>query len=562
MDTHFDAIVVGSGFGGSVAAYRLADAGLRVCLLERGKLYPPGSFPRRPAEMRTNFWDPSAGLHGLFDVWSFRGFESIVSSGVGGGSLIYANVLLRKDEHWFVTDRTPAGGYEHWPVRREHLEEHYERVEGMIAPQPFPFERPPYQHVAKTAAMQQAAGTLGLAWQLPNLAVTFGNPGQDPMPGATIAEAEPNLHGRARYTCMLCGECDIGCNYGSKNTLDHTYLSAAKRRGADLRHRCEVRSFRPRDGGGYVVDYVRHNEEAEGQRTDTKSLPLITLTADRLVLSAGAYGTTFLLLRNREAFPHLSGLLGSRFSGNGDLLTFVMPGKAGPPGTAKRLDGSFGPVITSAIRVPDAADGVKGAGRGYYVEDGGYPQFVDWLLEARDAPGTTVRLLRFLVRRVLGSLRSVQKSDLGAEVAELLGDCRRSTGSLPMLAMGRDVPDGRMSLRRGWLDVDWTTRSSTVYFDRVRSTMREIAAALGGVHADNPIWYLRRVITVHPLGGCPMGEHEGEGVVSPYGEVFNYPGLYVADGSVMPGPVGANPALTIAALADRFADHIIQPVAK
>jgi cholesterol oxidase len=561
-ETHFDAIVVGSGFGGSVAAYRLAEAGLRVCLLERGKVYPPGSFPRRPAEMRTNFWDPSAGLHGLFDVWSFGGFESIVSSGLGGGSLIYANVLLRKDEHWFVSDRTPAGGYEHWPVSREDLDKHYTHVEDMIAPKPFPFDRPPYRHVAKTAAMQQAAGTLGWDWQLPNLAVTFGNPDQDPVPGATIEEAEPNLHGRARYACMLCGECDIGCNYGSKNTLDYTYLSAAKRLGADLRSRCEVRSFRPFDGGGYEVDYVWHDPAAEGQRTDTKRLPLTTLTTDRLVLSAGAYGTTYLLLKNREAFPHLSGLLGTRFSGNGDLLTFVLPGKAAPPGTARRLNGSHGPVITSAIRFPDAADGVEGAGRGYYVEDGGYPQFVDWLLETQDAPGTAVRMLRFAVRRLLRSIRGGQKSDLGAQVAELLGDCRRSTGSLPMLAMGRDVPDGRMTLRGGWLDVDWTTRSSVVYFDRVRATMRQLATAIGGVHADNPIWYLRRVVTVHPLGGCPMGEHERDGVVSPYGEVFNYPGLYVADGSVMPGPVGPNPALTIAALADRFAEQMVKPVAR
>ena len=105
---HFDAIVVGSGFGGSVVAERLARDGREVCILERGKPYPPGSFPRKPREMRENLWDPSVGLHGLHHLWSFRGLEAIAASGLGGGSLIYANVLIRKDERWFVHDH-PVG---------------------------------------------------------------------------------------------------------------------------------------------------------------------------------------------------------------------------------------------------------------------------------------------------------------------------------------------------------------------------------------------------------------------------------------------------------------------
>ena len=101
-DTHFDVVVVGSGFGGSVTACRLAEAGRRVLVLERGKAYPPGSFPRSPLGLKNNFWDPSEGLQGMFDLWSFDGLEALVSSGLGGGSLIYANVMIRKDEHWFV----------------------------------------------------------------------------------------------------------------------------------------------------------------------------------------------------------------------------------------------------------------------------------------------------------------------------------------------------------------------------------------------------------------------------------------------------------------------------
>ena len=134
----FDLVVVGSGFGGSVAAYRLADAGRSVCLLERGKAYPPGSFPRTPREMARNFWDPSEGRHGMFNVWSFSGLEAVVSSGLGGGSLIYANVLLRKDPAWFARENVPGG--EWWPVTRDDLEPHYDRAESMLNAQRFPFD--------------------------------------------------------------------------------------------------------------------------------------------------------------------------------------------------------------------------------------------------------------------------------------------------------------------------------------------------------------------------------------------------------------------------------------
>src|SRR5687768_15431407 len=130
---HADVVVVGSGFGGSVTAYREAEAGRSVILLERGKPYPPGSFARTPSAMGRNLWDPSEGLQGLFDVWTFRGLEGVVSSGLGGGSLIYANVLLRKDEKWFVHESpVPGGGYEHWPLTRSDLDPHYDRVEQML----------------------------------------------------------------------------------------------------------------------------------------------------------------------------------------------------------------------------------------------------------------------------------------------------------------------------------------------------------------------------------------------------------------------------------------------
>ncbi len=548
----FDVVVVGSGFGGSVMAWRLADAGLAVCLLERGRAYPPGSFPRSPHDMARNFWDPSEGRQGLFDVWSFSRISAVVSSGLGGGSLIYANVLLRKDPSTFVTEPLPGGGVEDWPVTYADLERHYCAVEQMMEVQRYPLDREPYDRTRKATAMREAAATLGLDWQLPNLAVTFGADPDRPVPGEPIPErGYPNLHGLPRSTCRLVGECDIGCNSGSKNTLDHTYLSAARHRGATICPRAEVRALRPVEGG-YAVDYVEHRDPDHDGPVPTDGLPVRRLTCRRLVLSAGALGSTFLLLRNRSAFPRLSPMLGARFSGNGDYLGFTMGARA-RDGGLRRLDPTYGPVITSATRLADTAEG--GSGRGAYIEDAGYPEFVNWLLE-EGVLDQAAGLGRFLLERGLARLTRRPRTSIGSPLSRVFAHNTRGVTSLPLLGMGRDVPDGWMRLRGGYLDVDWRPTASRAYFRRVDGAMRDLSAAMGARYV-NPLWWLNLLVTVHPLGGCPMGAGPDRGVVDSHGRVFGYPGLYVADGSVMPGPVGANPSLTIAALADRFADRLV-----
>ena len=555
MADHFDVVVVGSGFGASVMSYRLAAAKKSVCVLERGKPYPPGSFARSPRDFARNMWDPKAGLFGLFDIWSFRKLEGLVSSGLGGGSLIYANVLIRKDEKWFEDDGRLPGG-EAWPITRHDLDPHYDQVESMLGAACYPFT----DSTPKAQQFQEAATKLGLEWDLPNLAVSFANGADPPAPGIPITGSADNLHGLGRLTCQLCGECDIGCNFGSKNTLDFNYLSRAVEHDAEIRTLAEVRRIAPITGPGprFSVTYLDHGPAAENPDDGLPS-PEVTVTADALVLGAGTFGTTYLLLRNRSAFPHISRTLGTRFSGNGDLLTFVRRSRSTVDGVdvPRWLEPARGPVITTAVRIGDELDGDGATGRGFYLEEGGNPQFLNWLIEAGGAAHVGARLGVFLVRRALAHLLGHPRSNVSSDVAALFNRGISSGTRFPVLAMGRDVPDGVMRLRGGDLAVDWDTRSSEEYFSRVQQTVEELAGALGAKVSHWPLWLFKRVITVHPLGGCPMAVDANRGVVDPHGRVFNYPGLYVVDGSTMPGPVGPNPSLTIAAFANRAADAIL-----
>lgn len=583
---HFDAVIIGSGFGGSVMTYRLAEAGLRVCALERGKAYPPNSFPRAPYDLGKNFWDPSKGLYGLFNLWSFKGSGALVSAGLGGGSLVYANVLIRKDAKWFK-DELPDGKYRSWPLQYEDLERHYAEVEKMLNVQQYPFDHEPYKSTPKMLALREAAdllagGDMDGKWRPVNLGVSFrgipvGSPDEDsdqnpPIVGTEIPEKVPNYHswkhGRPmpRSTCRLCGECDIGCNYGSKNTLDFTYLTAAvhQQKPAEIRTLCEVKSISPLDSGqkGYKVTYVVHDPARVPDSKNKLPEPNeIALTCDYLVVAAGAFGTPYLFLKNSSAFPRISQRLGERFSINGDLLAFISKSLETKNGktTPRRLDPSFGPVITSAIRFGDSLDGGGSKGRGFYVEDGGHPYLMSWLAEMSGLPGLLSRSIGFLKAILKYRLGVSNDADLGAEISDLIGDAESSLSSMPILSMGRDVPSGRLFINNGLLDCNWKIADSQQYFDRVRRAGKAIAKALNAEYIDNPSYKynFHQVLTAHPLGGCSMATDESEGVVDSNGEVFGYSDLYIADGSVVPGPVGPNPSLTIAAISNRTAEHII-----
>ena len=416
-------------------------------MLERGRAYPPQAFPRSPLESARTSGSRPRACTACTTTGPSTGSTRFASAGLGGGSLIYANVFIRKDEHWFVKEDLADGGYEYWPVTRADLDPHYDRVESRSgssssrsAQSPTPRRRRRSPSATRLSVSNSAARQpSGYCRQL---AVTFANEGARRCLASRSTRAG-NLHGRTRTTCQLCGECDIGCNYGAKNTLDYNYLTDAWRAGAELRTRSEVRSFEPADGGGYLVHYVRREPAEEGRPVKASELVLHTLSCKHLILSAGTLGTTRLMLLNSDALPGMSkSQLGLGFSGNGDFLSFALHCSQRTADGKKEplvIDAARGPVITSAIRVPDGLDGGGGAPpereRGFYLEDAGYPQLASWALEALEAPKNILEQIPRFMRSLFHHPRH-RHSEIGAVISSLFGDCELSSTVLPLLGHG------------------------------------------------------------------------------------------------------------------------------
>ncbi len=547
-----DVVVIGSGFGGSVMTCRLAEKGYRVCLLERGRRYGMFEFPRRMDEVRRRlFWDPEDGKFGLMQFHSYYESDtfSVAASGLGGGSLIYANVLMRM----------PADFFAGWPgnITRQSLDPYYDRALAMLEATPYPFtpDNPYYYDTPKTAAMQRAAAGIDDApdalaphrFRLPDLAVRF----EGDFPG----HQGTNRQGVLQSRCTKCGECDLGCNIHAKNTLDLNYLARACDPellgpggvAAEIRTESLVREIVPLEGGGYEVRYVHPEAMADWRK----------VTAEKVVLSAGTIGSTTLLLRMRKygRLGNLSPMLGKKWCGNGDLEGMVFR-------TDDELLPTKGPVITSAIeyRFQDYGDGFP---HGLYIQDAGIPAFVAWYVVGRlPSPGVFRSSLRFGARmlarffqvRIMRRFR--REINIGDDLAAMIDRDDYLRRFLILLGMGRDRSTGTIELSADDRPViRWRMEESRTHYDRVRREMKKIARALGGTFVDNPLTWCDKIIAVHPLGGCVMAERQEDGVVDTSGEVFGHPGLYVVDASILPTSTGPNPSLTIAAMAERIADR-------
>lgn len=543
-------VVIGSGFGGSVFACRLAESrSATVYVLERGCRYGRNQFARRPDQLREAFWDPEDGKFGVFEYQSFgtADIDVLTASGLGGGSLIYSNVLYEVPAEFFVG----------WPggINRQTLDPYYQKVLDMMEARSYPVDEPtwPYVDTPKSKALQRAYDRLSshplghpaarLEW--PKLAIQFG-----PRPG----EEKANRQGVKQTTCMMCGECNIGCNYHAKNTLDLNYLARAANHGAIIRPSAEVRAILPKaDGSGYTVVYSDPRNRSQLER----------LEAAYVIVAAGSLGSTKLLLRMKHSgqLPYLSPALGTKWSGNGDLLGFCV-------NSSDPIYAGTGPVITGAIRFfhGSYADGFP---HGLYIEDAGLGNMLVWYFTAvtptRQSLVEGLRAAwRYLKSGWIGGGEVTIGSDLGPI---FFRESSLVSRTMLFLGMGRDRSSGIIRLYPEnptlltWMDdcdlhLHWDDGPSRLHLDRLRAGMKRLTAELGGRFFEARARHFTKYVAVHPLGGCPMGDSEHDGVVDARtGETFGHKGVYVVDSSIIPTSVGPNPSLTIAAIAEMFAER-------
>lgn len=524
MNNTFDVIIVGSGFGGAVTACRLAERGKKVLILERGRRWEPKDYPRESGDAWIWDQDEPHRQNGWLDLRIMDDMTVAQGAGVGGGSLIYANVSV---------DPKPELFNHGWPdeITFEELTPYFERVGKMLNVQTVPEN----QLTERYKLMREAAEKTGYGDRfrpLP-LAVTFDpewNYDLDDKFHEKHSKSFTNEHGRTQGTCIHLGNCDLGCDVKARNTLDLNYLAVAENHGAEIRPLHMVRYLEPH-GVGYRVHYHR----LEGGRRIPGSE-----TAAMVILAAGSLGSTETLLRCRDQYkslPGLSDFLGRNWSSNGDFLTPAFHDD-------RRVSPTQGPTITGAI---DFLDGSV-QDQQFFIEDGGFPDLLgNYLGEKLDAKpkGRKARIILRALREV------VRGRDPLSNV-------------MPWFSQGIDAADGRLYLGRYWyapwrrkLKLDWDIDRSKALIEAIIAMHKKLAEATGGKPWVPPTWtLLKNLVTPHPLGGCNMGTTPANGVVNHRGQVFGYSNLYVADGAIVPEAVGLNPSKTIAALAERIADHI------
>ena len=520
-----DTIIVGSGFGGAVHACRLAEAGQSVVVLERGRRWTVDSFPRGLDDDWVFDIDEPEKQNGWLDLRFLDDMWVAMGAGVGGGSLIYANVSINASPAVFNTG---------WPraISFGTLEPFYRRVSEMLQPAVLPDN----QLTPRFELMRDAAKALGVQsrFRKVELAVSFDPEGRYPGKAPddeTATRRFINAQGREQGYCIHAGNCDIGCKAQARNTLDLNYLAVAEDRGADIRPLCLVSHVIPEANGYRVIFHQLQN----GRKTEH------SLSARQVVLAAGSLGSTEILFRSRDQFatlPDISQALGRYWSSNGDFVTPAFY-------SDRTLSPTLGPTISSAI---DYLDGSAHQSR-FFIEDGGFPNVLGNFLRAR-----TRRSGRFSASRKLLRL-----------IATALDDGDPLENMMPWFGQAMDAGDGRLYLGRDWLrpwkrrlKLNWDVGRSERALDGLIKAQLQLSAATGGRAWVPPSWtVLRNLVTPHPLGGCSMAASRGRGVVDDQGRVYGYPGLYVSDGSVFPAPIGLNPSKTIAALAERSAQLML-----
>lgn len=545
MQPHYDVVVIGSGYGGSITASRLSRAGKKVCLLEQGKEYLTGEFPdtqlEAAANMQFNLKEKRIGSSSaLYDFWVDDDINVFKGCGLGGTSLVNANVSIRP-EKWVLTDNSfPKILQEESENPQSDLEEGYRLAYQMLKPNPYPDNFP---KLDKLEAHRKSAKAMNQPFYKTDINVNFDIDGK-------------NHVGVEQKPCNLCGDCVSGCNVGAKNTTMMNYLPDAVNFGADIFVECSVSHLEKNDD-----KWIIHFELLGAQRSKFDA-PEMFVTADTVVLSAGTLGSSEIMLRTRDKGLKVSDKLGFHFSGNGDVLGFGYNSeeKINGIGRGQHLDkeNPVGPCITSVIDMRKTEN----------PEDG-------MILEEGSAPSPMAKMFpQFMATMSALTGKDQSKDGLLSEISEkkrelesmFRGVYKGATqNTQTYLIMTHDKSAGRFSLKDNRLQIDWKGVGHEEIFEKASNRIEEATKAIKGTSIPNPTWtnlFNKDLVTVHPLGGCIMGENSNQGVVNHKGQVFTasdkeneeavYENLYIADGSIVPRSLGANPLLTISALSERI----------
>ncbi len=503
----YDVVVVGSGFGGSVAALRLAEKGYRVGVLEAGRRFADHELPTTSWQLRRFLWAPALGCYGIQRIHLLRNLVVLAGAGVGGGSLNYANTLYRPPEAFFDDPQ-----WAHLADWRAELDPHYDQAQRMLGVTTYP------GHTAADEVMQQVARDMGVlkSYQPTPVGVFFGPPGEeadDPYFGGT---------GPRRTGCIECGSCMTGCRVGAKNTLVKNYLYLAERAGAMVHALTTVTAVRPQPDGTWRLDAVR-----TGKRWRR------TIRANQVVLAAGTWGTQQLLHRMRDdgVLPRLSPRLGELTRTNSEAIVGASRTTVDP-----RRDFSRGVAITSSF-YPDEHTHIEPVRYGRGSNAMGLLQTV-----STDGESGTPRwrqLLRFVTEHPIRTARLLSVRHWSERTVILL----------VMQAVDNSLTtyrrSGRLTSRYGHGEPNPTFIPAG--FQASHLTAKHIGGTAGSTWGE----LFEIPMTAHFLGGCPMGATAAEGVIDAYHRVHGYPGLSIVDGSAVSANLGVNPALTITALAER-----------
>ncbi len=518
---HFDWIIIGSGFGGSVSGLRLVEKGYDVLMIEKGRRFRKEDFPKTNWNLRDWMWNPALGLRGIFKMSFFKHVTVLSGVGVGGGSLVYANTLPVPTDEFFQ-----ASSWSDLADWKEELAPYYEKAATMLGATQNP------RMTYGDRILEEIAEEMGRKeyFQPTRVAVFFGEPNKE------VEDPYFGGEGPKRVGCTFCGSCMTGCRVGAKNTLDRNYLYFAEKKGLQLLEEHEVIAVEPLEEGGYRLT-AKHS---------LKKQPPKIFTADKVIFSGGVLGTVPLLLKMKRSsryLPRLSDKVGDFVRTNSEALLGIVA-----PRTSEEF--SQGIAITSIFH-PDAHSHIEpvryGAGSGFFR-----------LLSLPHAPGKNIFLrflaaLRSFFKRPWLFLRAFFVDDF-AKRSQILLYMRTIEGTLSF-RLGRSAMTAwRESLVSQLSDPQ---EAPQAFMPEASELAERFADKVEGV----PLGLLTETLlgvpsTAHILGGCVMGKDPQSGVIDAQHRVFGYEGLYVIDGSAISANPGVNPSLTITALAERAMDFI------